>query len=238
MMRASNNGRLAILVGAGMLVAMAVGPVAAQRTGSRIGHDAGPKDGAVALRVMTECFVDKRGSMSRRWLDTTPDGSERKLVLAENQSMSDCMSGDRLVMYGRSLRFPIDAMRRELAVAMVRHMLRRHDVSFVAPPADTKPWYMGLLAAMPKDTPANRVALGFEDFGHCVALRQWDDSVALVRTEVGSEAEKVAFRTLIPALAPCVTADQTTHINAVMVREAVAEPIYHIVAARDTSGTH
>lgn len=236
--RGAKADRFARLVGAVALAVMVVAPVVAQRTGSRIGRDAGPKDGPLALRMMTECFASKRGGMSRRWLDTTPGAAERKLVLAENQSMSDCMTGDKLVLDGRELRFPVDAMRRELAVAMVRQMMRHHEISFAAPPADTKPWYMTLLASMPKDTPVNRIALGFEDFGHCVTLKQWDDALAMVRTEEGSEAEKVAFRKLIPALAPCVTADQTTHINAFMVREAVAEPIYHIVAARGTSGIH
>jgi hypothetical protein len=223
-------------IGALMLGAL-VGPAVAQRTGSRIGRDIGPKDGPLALRVMTECFVDIRNGMSRRWLDTTPGAAEGKLVKAENQSMSDCMRGDKLVMDGRELRFPVDAMRRELAVAMVRQMMRHHGAALVAPAADTKPWYLTLLASMPKDTPVDRKALGFEDFGHCIAMRQWDDSLALVRTEEGSDAEKAAFHALIPALAPCLTADQTTHINVTMVREAVAEPIYHIVAARGTSGT-
>ena len=223
--------QLSRLAGAVALAVMAVGPLAAQRTGSRIGRDAGPKDGPLALRIVTECFA----SEARRYVASLARHhagrrSSRKLVLAEIQSMSDCMTGDKLVLDGQSIlrsrSMRCAANRRS---AMVRQMMRHHEISFARAAADTKPVY-DPARSMPK---ARRSIVSHSVRGFRIASRkQWDDALARWRTEEGSEAEEVAFRKLIPALAPCVTADQTTHISAFMVREAVAEPIYHIVAAR------
>jgi hypothetical protein len=220
------------------LAAGDLAPALAQRAGSRIGSDAGPGDGVKELRIIARCYVDKRTAAAARWLHLLPGESERQHISAEMATLEDCTDNDKLVMDGKYVSFKPASLRRPVAVAMVRRMILRGEVPAAVPASPPAPWYQAQLALQSKDFPVDARMMVAEDFGYCVAVKQWGDAVALVRADVDSLEEAKAIKALVPALGPCITADQTARLTADLVRQTVAEPIYHIVTDRGAGGQH
>jgi hypothetical protein len=217
---------------------MAAQPAEAQRTGSRIGHTAehaSPKDAAAAIQIMANCLGDRRPDFARRWLRLLPGTrEERELILAEEPDLSICMDDPLLVMDGKELRLQPHTLRLPTARAMVRKMLSRAPRQSPLPP-QSDPWFLPQLAALPAGAGVDRAALGFQDFGHCVAVNSWPASIALLASEPDSPAQAAAIRQLMPVLGPCLSDDVKITLTPANLRDVLAEPVYHILAAPEAA---
>jgi hypothetical protein len=223
-----------LLAAAAVLALLAAGPAGAQRTGSRIGQTATPgseKDAAAAIEIIAQCLGDRRPDFLRRWLQMLPGTREEyRFVSAEEGDLSVCMDSQSLVLDGKVLTLKARSLRLPSARAMVRRMLPGAPAQ--SPMAqDSDPWFLAQLTALPREADLDRAALAFQDFGHCVAVRDWTGTLALLRAEPGSAREAAAVRKLVPVLGPCLTDDVKITITPGNLRDVLAEPVYHILAA-------
>jgi len=205
-----------------------------QPTGSRFGRSAqagNVDDAELAMALMARCIADRRPELVRRWLALLP-GTREELALLRHDApdFSFCLADRDLIMEGRSLRFQPRAARRPVALAVVERTLSQAPNEAPLPP-DSDPWFVAPLAALSAQTRVDRGSLAVQDFGHCVALREWADTRALFATEAGSPAESAAVRRLTPVLGPCLTEGANIRITHRNLRLILAEPFYHLMTA-------
>ena len=122
-----------------------------------------------------------------------------------------------------------------LALAMARRQLRLN--SAVPAVAKDIPWFAPMLAGLEKNAKVDRVALGLQDFGHCVAASDWANARALVLSEEGSPEQKRAVAALMPILGPCLQSEVQIKLTPANLRIAVAEPMVHMLASSSGSTT-
>jgi hypothetical protein len=229
--------RTLLTLGFGLALALQLsctaGPAAAQRTGSRIGHDAesgNVQDAASASETIANCVAGRRPEFVRRLLALLPGTKEEfALVHAEEGDLSICMEDPLLVMDGKELRVRPRALRLPVARAMIRRMLPRAPAQSPLP-SESDPWFLPGLTSLPTGAAIDRSALGFQDFGHCVAVHSWPATLALLASEPDSTAQAAAVRRLLPVLGPCLSDDVKITITGANLRDVLAEPVYHILA--------
>ena len=216
-----------------VLAAICVGvtPLAAQHTGTRIGRDATAKDGRVALDLIAKCLVERQPRFVREWLEFLPGTSEEHAhVRKMNEELNYCMSSDDVVLDGKQLRVRPIILRLPVARSMVFNLLRQ-DTPRVAPTKDTPAWYSTKLSSVAADAKFDSAMISLQDFGHCLAVSDWRGTQDLLTAEAGSPAEKQAITRLRPHLSPCLPQNVTLTLNAPNLRDVLAEPVYHIIAA-------
>lgn len=228
-------GRLAVFLSA--LLVLANSAAVAQRTGSRLGREASLKDAVTAMRMIAECFYDREPKDTHLWLDTLPgDPRETKLLQRDAANLTPCLDSDKIVFDGKAVSMKPAVLRRSVGAAMARRVLMTSPHP-AAPAPDTRPWFAEALAKLPAGAAVNRSSLAIQEFGHCVAIARWDDSVALIKSNDDSTDEKAAVARIVPVLSGCLDAGDTIHVTARNLREIVGEPVYHLLQARAlTSG--
>ena len=207
----------------------------AQLTGSRISPDAGTgrnattKDGVTAIRMIAECYYDRSSKTVGPLLNVLPGTAEEHAMFSRDaDKLSPCLNSATINFTNKQVSFPASALRRPLAAEMARRVLLNADAP-PPPAADTKPWFVESLAKMPADARVDRLALAVQDFGHCVAIARWNDSLALIKSADGSPEEQAAVAALIPVLGQCLTSGSTITITKRNLREMIGEPVYHLV---------
>jgi hypothetical protein len=221
---------------AAVLTLALVSPAEAQRTGTRMGKNAGAPDIPAAMRIMAECTVARRGTMVRSWLDTLPGSVEEDRIFTRNlDDLGLCFDDDMLVVDGKTIVVKVGMVRYPLALAMARRQLRVN--STVPALAKDSPWFAPKLVGLDKSAAVDRLALGMQDFGHCVAVSDWAAARALVLSEEGSTEQKAAVAALFPVLGPCLPSDVQIKLTPANLRSAVAEPMVHMLASSSSSTT-
>jgi hypothetical protein len=209
----------------------------AQRTGSRIGKDAGPRDAAAVMQMMADCIAGRRPELVRRWFQLLPGSAEEGALLrSETDDMSLCLDSDRLVMDGKALSFRQQALRLPVAQATLRLAMRSAPAESPAG-ADSDPWFMAQLRALPKNASMDRPYLSWLDFGHCVAVHDWADSLALLQSAPDSPAERAAVKKLVPVLGPCITQNSRLVLTPANLREGLTEPVVHLIKGWTSAGS-
>lgn len=232
--RVASLAKLASIPLALLLVA---GEAAAQRTGSRLGRTAqvgNVDDAELAMAIMARCVVARRPHLVRQWFALLPGTPEEsQLLRSQTEDLSLCLESDRLVLDGHSIRFQSRAFRRPVALAFVERRLS--EAPREAPlQAAAEPWFMARIARLAPAAPLDRGSLVVQDFGHCVALRAWQDTRALFATATDSAEEAAAVRRLMPVLGPCLSEGVTINITRRNLRLMLAEPFYHLmIVARE-----
>ncbi len=221
--------RMTVLIAA-VLLAVPTTPAAAQMSGTRIGKNVDRKADVPALmRIMAECMIKRRQPMVRNWLDTLPGSAEEsKLLTSQLGDLGVCLDDSQLVMGGGTeLLVTPKTVRYPLALAMARQHLSRNTVAPVVA-KDSDPWFLTKLAAVADPSRVDRAQLIFQDFGHCVALADWEGARQMILTDAGSTAEKAALGRLAPVLGPCLDQDAKIKLTPNNLRTALAEPMVHI----------
>lgn len=224
---------LCLVLALAIAIQLVAAPAAAQRTGSRLGRDAqvgSAEDAAALVEIVANCLADRRKDFVRRWFAKLP-GTEEEFVFVKKEEgdLEICMESRELVADGRELTFTPRSLRLPTARAMVDRMVAGAPAQSPMP-ADSDPWFLPLLASLPAGTEVDRPALGFQDFGHCVATRSWPATVALLASKPDSPDQTAAVRRLMPVLGPCLTEDIKITITPANLRNVLAEPVYHILA--------
>jgi hypothetical protein len=223
--------KIGLVLALGLLLFSAAEEASSQRTGSRIGRNAqagNVEDAELALSMMAQCVAARRPAMVRSWLATLPGSEEeRRFLHAQTEDLSLCMESNKLVLDGMALAFKPRTLRRPVALAMVERRLPQVPVQAPAAPG-TEPWFVPRLANITAATPLDRGSLVLQDFGHCVALRAWQDVRSLFAAKLESAEEAVAVRRLTPALGPCLSEGVTINITRKNMRLILAEPFYHL----------
>jgi hypothetical protein len=219
---------LTITLALGLAVAAAA-PASAQWTGSRIGRDATEKDVAPAMAKVAECMVKRQPARVEGWLATLPGTAEES---AQIDTMTEdaglCVGSDQhLVFANKELIFSPRNMRQLLATGMAVRVLRENAAAPALDP-ESQPWFAEALSLLPRGSRLDVQALAMGDFGHCVAVRDWAGSRALLLSAPGSSAERAALNKLAPSLGPCLTEDSKLTLTAGNIRAILAEPVYHL----------
>jgi hypothetical protein len=214
-----------------LLLALVSTSAAAQETGTRLGRNAGERDIPLILNKIGSCMADTRPATARKWLDLIPgSAAEDQFALVHEGEMNICMAlGDKhLVTVGELEYVPLDIRRYMALEAGHRAALTAPDTIPVG--VTEKPWFAEALAQMKKGDDLDRKSLVQQDFGHCVVVSNWVGARAFLRTERGSKEEGAALQALAPSLGPCIDAGAKIELNKASVRNAIAEPFYHIAS--------
>ena len=188
--------------------------------GAAPGPVATPDDPALRARV-ADCVAAAPPPGLPTWLDSLP-GSGEDGALAGRFSIAPCMKTP-----GGWQRFgQRDAQFRMLVTdAIVRRRLAGLPAASPRPYSDAR-WFDAKLSALPAGAPVDRDALAIEDFGACIALKDWAGSLALLRTPRNSAEERAAAGRLGPVLAPCTSLN--LRMDRPTLRLIVASGIYHL----------
>ena len=218
-------------VAAAVALAMASTSALAQRTGTRVGRTAGEKDGPRALAIVADCLVDRHPALAAKWLGMLPGTSEERALLnGISDDLGNCMAMDRLlVLDNKSVGFRAIALRIPVATALATRSLAKLPLSF-APNAAAQPWFEARLKAHPAGAKIDQVSLARDDYGHCIATRNWAGSRDLLLSVPGGPREKEAIKRLMPVLGPCLTAGSTLQASPANIRLVLAQPVYHLAA--------
>lgn len=203
----------------------------AQNTGTRIGKDADVRDVAKLTRLLAECVVERRPSMVRNWLKELPGTvAEARYIERQEGDLGICLEDKQLVFAGaREMVYTPKSLRNPIALAFARQRLRKNAAPPAGLSADSMPWFTQPLAALPADSRLDKVALAFQDFGHCVASTNWAGSRSLLLSEAGTAEERAAVQVLAPSLGPCLDQNAKIKLTPANLRIALAEPMLHIM---------
>ena len=212
------------------------GAAEAQRTGTRMGKNAGEADIPKAMRIMAECTVGRRAKMVHSWFNTLPGSVEEDRIFSrELGDLGLCLDDRMLVVDGKTIEVKVGMVRLPLALAMARRELRLN--SSLPSVSKDSPWFAPKLVGLDKSAEVDRLALGLQDFGHCVAASDWGNARALVLSEEGTAQQKDAVAALKPVLGPCLQSDVQIKLTPSNLRSALAEPMVHVLASAGGSTT-
>lgn len=204
-------------------------PAEAQHIGTRLGKNVEKADLPKAMQIMAECTIKRREPMVRSWFNTLPGSVEEERIFdKELGDLALCLDDRLLVVDGRTIVVEVGMVRAPLALALARRELRSNP----AVPAVSKdaPWFALKLAGLTEDAPVDRLSLGLQDFGHCVAVSDWANARALILSAEGSAEQGQAVTALVPALGPCLQNDVELKLTPANLRRALAEPMVHMLA--------
>lgn len=203
----------------------------AQRTGSRIGRDANAKDGITGVRLIAECYYGRAPQHARSIMALLPgDAEERKIMAGDAGNLSACLDSNAVVFDGKQIGFQPRVLRGPLGAAMAKQLLKG-GAKAPQPAPNTQPWFYDMVINRPADRLFDKSGLAIQEFGHCVAVARWEDSLALVKSDDGSAAEKAAVEAIIPALGGCLDAGNKIQITKRNLRDFIGEPVYHLLLA-------
>jgi len=222
--------RFPALIAAAVAALLVAAPAEAQRAGTRIGRNASARDAPAAMQLVADCLAARRADMVTRVLHTLPGSREEGAILvAQEPDIGVCMESDMLVLDGKSLRFSARAIRTPMAYALLRRM--PGGVPSKKPAlAAAEPWFLAPFNALPAGSMVSKDHLNLLDFGHCVALAQWAGTRQLLAAAPDSLQEKAAITSLTPVLGGCLVEGMTVSITPRVLRDALAEPVYHLLA--------
>lgn len=236
-------GGLVMLTGKWKAAALAVvlafgaaGTAQAQHTGTRIGKNVEVRDLPKAMQVMAECAIKRREPMVRSWLNTLPGSAEEdRLFEKELGDLGICLDDRLLVSDGKTIIAKSGMVRAPLALALARRELSANAAAPTV--AKDTPWFTPKLASLTDNAQIDRLMLGLQDFGHCVAASDWANARALVLSAESSPEQKQAMTRLIPSLGPCLPTDVELKLTPTNLRTALAEPMVHMLATARNSTT-
>lgn len=209
-------------------VAALPGVGGAQQTGTRLGTVIPRTKPELVFNKMAECYVARYQRPAARFLDILPGTRQQDVTFNEmNGALDICLNQHNFVFEGHELEFEINRFHRGIAYLMV--LANREAVPAALPDAgNSEPWYR---AKMVPGHGADLSALGIEQFGHCVAQRNWAVSRELVLAKEGSKQAKVAMNALQKDMNACLTVGSQFKIDKRLVAHVVGDAIYHISIA-------
>jgi hypothetical protein len=221
---------LAIAAGAAFLTLPGI--VSAQQTGSRLGTFIPKTKPELVFNRMAQCYAEKHQRQATEFLDLLPGTAEQDRKFNDmNAALDICINQPNFVFEGQELEFDINRFHRGIAYFVVVGSEARLPTSLPVA-SDTQPWFRAKLNGV---TSANTAALGVEQFGHCVVLRNWSGSRALVVAKTGSKAEATAYKALQNDMNACLSVGQTLKIDKRLVQHVIGDAMYHIAIAPTAS---
>lgn len=208
-----------------LCLSLAVSPAQAEpESGSRIDRSPSavknmPNDkdnaGRIVLNQYARCYAGKYtekvvAALDLAYLSPEQDSAVKKL----NRTLADCLG----FAIG-SIRFTAPAMVGGMAEELVLNRYGNANLPRVATLSEE-----AMFASSFK--PRN----DGEDFAQCVARGNPAGAFALLQTEVGSDAETKAVKTLVPVLGGCLVAGQNLNLNNDTVRAIAAVGLYRILS--------
>ena len=177
----------------------------------------GDKDdaGRIVLNQYSRCYAQKyqtRAIDALEYLYLSPE--QDKAVAKLNRSMPDCLGHS-----GLTLRFSAPAMVGGMAEELVLENYGSKNLAAVSALTEDAMFASGF-------KPRNNG----EDFAQCVARSNSAGAYALLQTDVGSEAETKAVKTLVPVLGSCLVTGQNINLNEDTVRSLSAVGLYRILS--------
>ena len=201
--------------------------IAAPPLGSRLGSDVRdekPEDEATAARrghVFASCMVNKRGNLARKVLSqTTSKGytaAYKDLVYGEVECFNAGLDDATHLTYGWKLAIPPALFRGLLAEELIKHDLATYGALPALPRqmVYVRPWYAGTTRYEAVDEMAT-----------CAAESAPAQTLALLKTEPYSNAERAQIGVLAPSLGACLRAGFQLDANRQALRAALAEALY------------
>jgi hypothetical protein len=199
----------------------------AQVTGSRLDPAVQRTDPERIFTFMIDCYVKRYTPDAVRFLTLLPGSSaENKRFANITGALEVCLSSRDIVFEGGFLEAASPRYRRALAKTLVA--AHADLVPDLLTPTDAKPWFAPRVAGT---TDFNIATLSVEEFGDCVARRDWASARAVALAKPKSGAEKRALAVLSSSMGPCVPARQSMTIEREMLAPVVSEAVYHIAVA-------
>ena len=217
---------LAVVLGAGILALPGIAD--AQQTGSRLGTVIPRTKPELVFNRMAQCYAARYQRQAAEFLDILPGTAEQDRKFNDmNDALDVCIDQPNFVFEGQELEFDINRFHRGIAYFVV--MANQSRLPMALPVAsDSQPWFRAKLSGV---TSANAGVLGIEQFGHCVALRNWNGSRALVLAKTGSKDETNAHKALQVDMNACLSVGQTLKIDKRLVQHVIGDAMYHIAIA-------
>ncbi len=219
--------RLTFVLGA-FSVLVAAMPAAAQRTGSRLGTSIPRTKPELVFNRMAQCYAERYQRQAAEFLAIFPGTDEQNRKFnAMSAALDVCLDQQDFVFEGSELEFDITRFHRGTAYSMVMENQARLPMTLPVAP-DSQPWFHANPSGV---TSANAGDLGVEQFGHCVALRNWSGSRTLVLATTGSKEEKAAQKALQPDMNACLTVGETLKVDRRLIQHVIGDAMYHVAIA-------
>ena len=217
---------LAIALGAGILTLPGIAD--AQQTGTRLGTFIPKTKPELVFNRMAQCYAARHHGQAAEFLNFLPGTAEQDRKFNDmNGALDVCLDQPNFVFEGQELEFDINRFHRGIAYFMVIANQPRLPVTLPVA-SDSQPWFRARLSGV---TSADAGALGLEQFGHCVVLRNWSGTRALVLAKTGSKAETNAYNALQADMNACLSVGQTLKIDKRLVQHVIGDAMYHIAIA-------
>lgn len=195
-------------------------------TGTRLNHYATKNDINRLRLEFARCIATRFPKQAADWLQSLP-GTEEETSIVANIADDACYGTDHIIVNDTTL--TMNAMRVRFLVAQALVERKINTLPTALPQISDKSWFDGKLAAA-KNVHVDTLALTLDDFGECLAKKDWGNSVALLKSRVNSSNEMAVVNLLVPQMGPCL-AMQKLSIDRPMLRAAVASGIYHVALA-------
>ncbi|WP_332787503.1 hypothetical protein [Sphingomonas sp. GB1N7] len=207
-------------------------PAHAQKTGTRIDHNAGAvgsvsrldaETAAIAANTFAQCLARREGKSMRNALAFPFVSPEQSKAIARLRTQfEECLGNanefDQLVL-GQVLQAG------GAAEWFVRTELKNVDLSSLKGMSDE---------ALEKTSFRPRTAL--EDLGLCIVRRDPDRARGFVESKMGTLEAKTAFKAITPDLGPCVTGGTEMKLNSVNLRAVVSYALYRASSMLGATG--
>lgn len=215
----------ALALAAGLLMLPVT--AAAQQTGSRLGNVIPRTKPELVFNRMAECYAERYARQANEFLDLLPGSAEQERKFKDmNDALDVCIDQPNFVFEGQELAFDISRFHRGIAYFMVMENQARLPLALPVASASA-PWFR----IKARSVTADAGELGIEEFGHCVALRNWSGSRALVLAKTGSKDETNARKALQLDMNACLSLGETLKIDKRLVQHVVGDAMYHIAIA-------
>jgi hypothetical protein len=187
------------------------------------------------LKATAECVVEQDQKGVLAVLRTLPGSSGEDAAAEKLAKIYYACSGETMHLRISRWSQGLDNGRAELAAAAASSALetRRFDAANVG---NVSVWYLSSIAGRTPGRDYDPKALGFQEFGNCVAKAAPRASAELLQSLIGSVEERRAIAAIRPVVGACVTQGQTLKIKADQIRLLVAEPVYHLVVDGPAAG--
>ena len=162
------------------------------------------------------CVVDSVPRDVRKLLGTLPGSpEERKALDRVAPAYISCAEGAEK-MGGRPV----------LALAAAEGRLG----SAKMPAPGAAPWYASALAGRTAGADYDATGIATQEIGACVVRAAPAAAAGLIRSPLGSAAERTAIEGLKPAIGPCVPQGTPVRLSPWALRLMLAEPVYHAIS--------
>lgn len=200
-------------------------PVAAQRTGTRIGRTIPSTKPELIFDAMSKCYVNSYTEKAQRFLATIP-GSPEEASVANSMvdALEVCLNDPKLVFQGSGIYLEPDGLRRSLSTALVRKQSEK--LPAAAPAGEVnRVWSADEIRSAGGFSSGTIAVVGYSQ---CVALTDWASARRLVLAQPESKDAKAAIKAIKPAFDSCLDSRTPIKIDQKLLAHVVGQGIYYL----------